>query len=85
MQVRRYYPPLRQVPRLAVQYADLFPSPPLGVQETLFEMLTSAVEAAHYRRSQRHSGSEHHRFTGFPEKKRFRRVRYLYLLLLLLR
>jgi uncharacterized protein involved in exopolysaccharide biosynthesis len=38
------YPPLRQLPRLAVPYADLYRQ--VQVQETLFEMLTQQYELA---------------------------------------
>lgn len=38
------YPPLRQLPRLAVPYADLYRT--VRVQETVFEMLTQQYEIA---------------------------------------
>lgn len=38
------YPPLRQLPRLAVPYADLYRS--VRVQETIFELLTQQYEMA---------------------------------------
>jgi len=38
------YPPLRQLPRLAVPYADLYRT--VRVQETLFELLTQQYEMA---------------------------------------
>jgi uncharacterized protein involved in exopolysaccharide biosynthesis len=38
------YPPLRQLPRLAVPYADLYRT--VRVQETLFELLTQQYELA---------------------------------------
>ncbi len=38
------YPPLRQLPRLAVPYADLYRR--VRVQETIFELLTQQYELA---------------------------------------
>jgi capsule polysaccharide export protein KpsE/RkpR len=38
------YPPLRQLPRLAVPYADLYRN--VRVQETLYELLTQQYEMA---------------------------------------
>jgi len=63
------YPPLRQVPRLAVQYADLYRT--VRVQETLFEMLTQQYEAARIEEAKDIPAVNIIDSPGFPEKKAF--------------
>jgi capsule polysaccharide export protein KpsE/RkpR len=63
------YPPLRQVPRLAVQYADLYRT--VRVQETLFEMLTQQYEAARIEEAKDIPAVKIIDTPGLPERKSF--------------
>ncbi len=63
------YPPLRQVPRLAVKYADLYRT--VRVQETLFEMLTQQYEAARIEEAKDIPAVNIIDSPGVPEKKAF--------------
>lgn len=63
------YPPLRQLPRLAVPYADLYRT--VRVQETVFEMLTQQYEIARIQEAKDTSVVNVIDTPGIPEKKSF--------------
>jgi capsule polysaccharide export protein KpsE/RkpR len=61
------YPPLRQLPRLAVPYADLYRT--VRVQETLFELLTQQYEIARIEEAKDVPAVSVIDAPGIPEKK----------------
>jgi capsule polysaccharide export protein KpsE/RkpR len=63
------YPPLRQLPRLAVPYADLYRT--VRVQETVFEMLTQQYEIARIQEARDIPVVSVIDTPGIPEKKSF--------------
>jgi capsule polysaccharide export protein KpsE/RkpR len=63
------YPPLRQLPRLAVPYADLYRS--VRVQETLFDLLTQQYEMARIEEAKDVPAVSVIDAPGIPEKKSF--------------
>ena len=63
------YPPLRQLPRLAVPYADLYRQ--VRVQETVFELLTQQYELARIQEAKDVPVLSVIDFPGIPEKKSF--------------
>lgn len=63
------YPPLRQLPRLAVPYADLYRR--ARVQETLFELLTQQFEIARIQEARDVPAVSIIDRPGIPEKKSF--------------
>jgi capsule polysaccharide export protein KpsE/RkpR len=63
------YPPLRQLPRLAVPYADLYRT--VRVQETLFELLTQQYEMARIEEAKDVPAVNVIDAPGIPEKKSF--------------
>jgi uncharacterized protein involved in exopolysaccharide biosynthesis len=63
------YPPLRQLPRLAVPYADLYRR--VRVQETLFELLTQQYEMARIEEAKDVSAVSVIDAPGIPERKSF--------------
>jgi capsule polysaccharide export protein KpsE/RkpR len=63
------YPPLRQLPRLAVPYADLYRT--VRVQETLFELLTQEYEMARIEEAKDVPVVSVIDPPGIPEKKSF--------------
>jgi uncharacterized protein involved in exopolysaccharide biosynthesis len=63
------YPPLRQLPRLAVPYADLYRQ--VQVQETLFELLTQQNELARIQEAKDVPVVSVIDSPGIPEKKSF--------------
>jgi uncharacterized protein involved in exopolysaccharide biosynthesis len=63
------YPPLRQLPRLAVPYADLYRR--VRVQETLYELLTQQYEMARIEEAKDVSAVSVIDVPGIPEKKSF--------------
>lgn len=63
------YPPLRQLPRLAVPYADLYRT--VRVQETLFELLTQQYELARIEEAKDVPVVSVIDPPGIPEKKSF--------------
>ena len=63
------YPPLRQLPRLAVPYADLYRT--VRVQETLFELLTQQYEMARIEEAKDVPAVNVIDPPGIPEKKSF--------------
>ncbi|MGA9669440.1 MAG: Wzz/FepE/Etk N-terminal domain-containing protein [Terracidiphilus sp.] len=63
------YPPLRQLPRLAVPYADLYRN--VRVQETLYELLTQQYEMARIEEAKDVSAVSVIDVPGIPEKKSF--------------
>jgi uncharacterized protein involved in exopolysaccharide biosynthesis len=63
------YPPLRQLPRLAVPYADLYRT--VRVQETLFELLTQQYEMARIEEAKDVPAVSVIDPPGLPEKKSF--------------
>jgi len=63
------YPPLRQLPRLAVPYADLYRR--VRVQETLYELLTQQYEMARIEEAKDVSAVSVIDAPGIPEKKSF--------------
>jgi capsule polysaccharide export protein KpsE/RkpR len=63
------YPPLRQLPRLAVPYADLYRT--VRVQETLFELLTQQYDMARIEEAQDVPVVSVIDPPGIPEKKSF--------------
>ena len=63
------YPPLRQLPRLAVPYADLYRT--VQVQETLFELLTQQYEMARIEEAKDVPAVSVIDAPGIPEKKSF--------------
>ena len=71
VQASRYelYPPLRQLPRLAVPYANLYRQ--VQVQETLFELLTQQYELARIQEAKDVPVVSVIDSPGIPEKKSF--------------
>lgn len=63
------YPPLRQLPRLAVPYADLYRK--VQVQETVFELLTQQYELARIQEAKDIPVVSVIDSPGIPEKKSF--------------
>lgn len=63
------YPPLRQLPRLAVPYADLYR--PLRVQEAVYELLTQQYEVARIEEARDVPVVSVIDTPGIPEKKSF--------------
>jgi capsule polysaccharide export protein KpsE/RkpR len=63
------YPPLRQLPRLAVPYADLYRR--VRVQETVFELLTQQYEMARVEEAKDVAVVSVIDAPGIPEKKSF--------------
>jgi uncharacterized protein involved in exopolysaccharide biosynthesis len=63
------YPPLRQLPRLAVPYADLYRK--VRVQETIFELLTQQYEMARIEEARDVPAVNVIDEPGIPEKKSF--------------
>lgn len=63
------YPPLRQLPRLAVRYADLYRR--VKVQETVFELLTQQYEMARIEEAKDIPVVRVIDAPGIPEKKSF--------------
>jgi uncharacterized protein involved in exopolysaccharide biosynthesis len=63
------YPPLRQLPRLAVRYADLYRR--VKVQETVFELLTQQYEMARIEEAKDTPVVRVIDTPGIPEKKSF--------------
>jgi capsule polysaccharide export protein KpsE/RkpR len=63
------YPPLRQLPRLAVPYADLFRR--VKVQEAVFELLTQQYELARIEEAKDVPVVSVIDSPGIPEKKSF--------------
>jgi uncharacterized protein involved in exopolysaccharide biosynthesis len=63
------YPPLRQLPRLAVPYADLYRT--VRVQEALFELLTQQYEMARIDEAKDVPAVSVIDAPGIPEKKSF--------------
>jgi capsule polysaccharide export protein KpsE/RkpR len=63
------YPPLRQLPRLAVPYADLYRQ--VRVQETVFELLTQQYELARIQEAKDVPVVSVIDAPGIPEKKSF--------------
>jgi capsule polysaccharide export protein KpsE/RkpR len=63
------YPPLRQLPRLAVPYADLYRT--VKVQETVFEFLTQQYEIARIQEAKDIPAVSVIDSPGIPEKKSF--------------
>jgi capsule polysaccharide export protein KpsE/RkpR len=63
------YPPLRQLPRLAVPYADLYRR--VKVQETVFELLTQQYELARLEEARDVPAVRIIDVPGVPEKKSF--------------
>ena len=63
------YPPLRQLPRLAVPYADLYRR--VRVQETVFELLTQQYEMARIQEAKDTPVVNVIDVPGIPEKKSF--------------
>jgi capsule polysaccharide export protein KpsE/RkpR len=63
------YPPLRQLPRLAVPYADLYRT--VRVQETVFELLTQQLEMARIQEAKDIPVVSVIDAPGVPEKKSF--------------
>jgi len=63
------YPPLRQLPRLAVPYADLYRR--VRVQETVFELLTQQYEMARIEEAKDLPAVSVIDPPGIPEKKSF--------------
>jgi uncharacterized protein involved in exopolysaccharide biosynthesis len=63
------YPPLRQLPRLAVPYADLYRN--VRVQESLYELLTQQYETARINEAKDTPAVAVIDRPGVPEKKSF--------------
>ena len=63
------YPPLRQLPRLAVPYADLYRE--VRVQETVYELLTQQLEMARIQEAKDTPVVSVIDAPGIPEKKSF--------------
>jgi capsule polysaccharide export protein KpsE/RkpR len=76
------YPPLRQLPRLAVPYADLYRR--VQVQETVFELLTQQYEMARIEEAKDVPVVSVIDPPGIPEKKSFPPRRLVTLLLTLI-
>jgi capsule polysaccharide export protein KpsE/RkpR len=73
------YPPLRQLPRLAVPYANLYRT--VRVQENVFEMLTQQYEVARIQEAKDIPVVSIIDAPGIPEKKSFPRRKLLTLIL----
>jgi uncharacterized protein involved in exopolysaccharide biosynthesis len=67
--VNELYPPLRQLPRLAVPYADLYRT--VKVQEAVFELLTQQYEIARIQEAKDIPAVSVIDSPGIPEKKSF--------------
>ncbi len=67
--VDELYPPLRQLPRLAVPYADLYRT--VKVQEAVFELLTQQYEIARIQEAKDIPVVSVIDSPGIPEKKSF--------------
>ena len=67
--VDELYPPLRQLPRLAVPYADLYRT--VKVQEAVFELLTQQYEIARIQEAKDIPAVSVIDSPGIPEKKSF--------------
>lgn len=67
--VNELYPPLRQLPRLAVPYADLYRT--VKVQEAVFELLTQQYEIARIQEAKDIPVVSVIDSPGIPEKKSF--------------
>ena len=76
------YPPLRQLPRLAVPYADLYRR--VRVQETVYELLTQQYEIARIQEAKDIPVISVIDTPGLPEKKSFPPRLFVTLLLTLL-
>jgi capsule polysaccharide export protein KpsE/RkpR len=76
------YPPLRQLPRLAVPYANLYRS--VRVQENVFELLTQQYEIAHIQEAKDIPVVNIIDAPGIPEKKSFPPRKLLTLILTML-
>ena len=63
------YPPLRQLPRLAVPYADLYRR--VRIQETVFELLTQEYESARIQEAKDTPVISILDLPGLPEKKSY--------------
>lgn len=63
------YPPLRQLPRLSVPYADLYRR--VRIQETLYELLTQQYELARIEEAKDVPTVNVIDYPGVPEKKSF--------------
>ena len=63
------YPPLRQLPRLAVPYSDLYRN--VRIQETVFELLTQQYEIARIQEAKDIPAVNVIDSPGIPEKKSF--------------
>ncbi|MES2222703.1 MAG: lipopolysaccharide biosynthesis protein [Acidobacteriota bacterium] len=66
---KQLYPPLRQLPRLAVPYADLYRR--VRVQETVYELLTQQYEVARIQEAKDVPVVSVIDAPGIPEKKSF--------------
>jgi uncharacterized protein involved in exopolysaccharide biosynthesis len=66
---KQLYPPLRQLPRLAVPYADLYRR--VKVQETVYELLTQEYELARIQEAKDIPAVQVIDAPGVPEKKSF--------------
>ena len=73
------YPPLRQLPRLAVPYANLYRK--VRVQENIFELLTQQVEVARIQEAKDIPVVSIIDAPGIPEKKSFPRRKLLTLIM----
>ena len=73
------YPPLRQIPRLAVPYADIYRH--VRVQEAVYEMLTQQYELARIQEAKDVPAIRIIDVPGIPEKKSFPPRTLLWLLL----
>ena len=73
------YPPLRQLPRLAVPYANLYRT--VRVQENVFEMLTQQYEVARIQEAKDIPVVSVIDAPGIPEKKSFPRRKLLTVIL----
>ena len=76
------YPPLRQLPRLAVPYANLYRS--VRVQENVFELLTQQYEVARIQEAKDVPVVSVIDPPGIPEKKSFPRRKLLTLIMTML-
>jgi capsule polysaccharide export protein KpsE/RkpR len=76
------YPPLRQLPRLAVPYANLYRN--VRVQETVFDLLTQQDEVARIQEAKDIPVVSIIDAPGIPEKKSFPRRKLLTLIMTIL-
>ena len=76
------YPPLRQLPRLAVPYANLYRN--VRVQETIFDLLTQQDEVARIQEAKDIPVVSIIDAPGIPEKKSFPRRKLLTLIMTIL-